>query len=479
MRNLLVYICSTCFLTGYPDYPSYPGYPGYPEGPIGPVGPEGPDGSIGDIGGIGGVGGEGDVGPNGPDGPWPTGSPGPNGPWPGDPGYKPKVKPASRSWHTGPIRNQYSRIYPLTNTDNYNPVRKYYPNKIDSLYKANVAKNTELSKLPNWAYTKTPLYTGYKQYKPQYEAETIPSIYEKGRSIYNADEVNSLSQTGPTSPSLQYNGEDYENIDLEKLTSRAYDDTTHFGLRNQIRKPAKNDFKQFSAHDEDQYQKSEFNSAHNLQQLPSKGRLSKSGRQESVFNVNEQYDNLTDVDKKSIPNLSFQSDGPFSVPEKQVNARLEHSFQANPGLDAIGVQPPNSINVKPFSLPIGPDPQACPCYLIESNNNTNVSASTTPIPVIGQVGFIPVIFVPYCPGDETDSNKMKVMFPSVTPVPYACEACGTQDGNFGIKTLDVNQLGNINYLKQVLSQANLGFLNVPVKSSAERRRSRGRKTRQE
>lgn len=284
-------------------------------------------------------------------------------------------------------------------------------------------------------------------------------------------------QTGPTSP-LQYNGEDYENIDLAKLTSRPYDGTTRFELK-EIKKPSRNDFKQFSVHDRDQYQKPEFYSPYNLQQLHSKGRLSKSGRQESVFNINDQNNNFTDVDNKSIPNLSFQSDGPFSVPEKQVNARLEHSFQANPGLDAIGVQPPNSINVKPFSLPIGPDPQACPCYLIESNNNTNVSASTTPIPVIGQVGFIPVIFVPYCPGDETDSNKMKVMFPSVTPVPYACEACGTQDDNFGIKTLDVNQLGNINYLKQVLSQANLGFLNVPVKSSAERRRSRGRKTRQE
>lgn len=333
-----------------------------------------------------------------------------------------------------------------------------------------------MSKSPDWANRiKTPLYTGYK---PQYEAETIPSIYEKGKSIYNADEINSLSQTGPTSPSFQYDGEDYENIDLLKLTARPYDHTTHFGLK-QTKKPSKNDFKQFPVHDQDQYQKSEFYSPHNLQQLHSKGRLSKSGRQESVFNVNERYNNVTDVDNKSIPNLSFQSDGPFNVPEKQVNAHLEHSFQANPGLDAIGVQPPNSINVKPFSLPIGPDPQACPCYLIESNNNTNVLASTTPIPVIGQVGFIPVIFVPYCPGDETDSNKMKVMFPSVTPVPYACEACGTQDGNFGIKTLDVNQLGNINYLKQVLSQANLGFLNVPVKSSAERRRSRGRKTRQE
>lgn len=330
-----------------------------------------------------------------------------------------------------------------------------------------------MTKLSHSTEVNTPLYTSHKQYKPQYETESIPSIYQREETTYNADEINSILQPGPTSPSLQYNGED--DIDLVQQTSRPYDHMTHFGLK-QIKKPSKNDFQQFSVYDQDQYQKSVFYPSHNLQQLSSKGRLSKSGRQESVFNVKEQDNNSSDVDNKSIPNLSFQSDGPFSVPEKQVNARLEQSFQANPGLDAIGVQPPSSINVKPFSLPIGPDPQACPCYLIESNNNTNVSASTTPIPVIGQVGFIPVIFVPYCPGDETDSSKMKIMFPSVTPVPYACDACGTQDGNFRIKTLDVNQLGNIDYLKQALSQANLGFLNVPVKSGAERRRSRGRKT---
>lgn len=470
MINDLFVLC--CFFTVYPGYPSYPGYPGYPEGP---KGPEGPDGSIGGVGGIGSVGGEGGDGPNGPDGPWPTGSPGPDGPWPGDPGYIPRVKATSRPSYTGPIRNQYPKIYPL-DTDNYNPVTKYYSrNKIDSSYTGNAVKDNELTKLSHSTNVNSPLYTSHEEYKPQYETKFIPSIYEKEETIHNADEINSLLQTSPTSPSLQYNGEDYQNIDSLKLTSQPYDYTTQFGLRK-VKKPLKNDFNQFSVHDQDQYQKSVFSSPHNLQQISSKGRSSKSGRQESVFNVNEQYNNSTDVDNKSIPNLSFQSDGPFSVAGGQVNARFEQSFQANPGLDAIGVQPPSSINVKPFSLPIGPDPQACPCYLIESNNNTNISAGTTPIPVIGQLGFIPVIFVPYCPGDEMDSNKMKVMFPSVTPVPYACDACGTQDGNFGIKTLDVSQLGNIDYLKQALSQANLGFLNVPVKSSAEPRKSRGRKT---
>jgi len=231
-------------------------------------------------------------------------------------------------------------------------------------------------------------------------------------------------------------------------------------------------------HDRSQYQKSISHPSYNSQRQSLKGsdQFNKL-RQEGVFNVNgmnEQYNNSADEDKP-ISNVSFQLDGPFSTPEKQVNARLEQTFRTNPILDAIGVQPPSSINVKPLSLLIGPNPQACPCYLVEPNNNTNVATSSTLTSVIGQLGFIPVIFVPYCPDNEIDSNKMKIMFPSATPVPYACATCDTQDNKFVVKTLDINQLGNIDYLKEALNQSNLGFLNVPVKTNIERRRTKSRK----
>jgi hypothetical protein len=325
-----------------------------------------------------------------------------------------------------------------------------------------IVKSPESTTFPDFTKIGTPLNINQKQYKSQYETST----YEKQKS-YNADEINSL-QTFPTLPTLNYSAEDYEKTDLLKLTPRP--DVIHTETKSE-KESSRNVFDQFSVRDEDQYQKSIFypNSQRQFSRGPNRF---KAGRQESTFNSRKEYNNPADVDSKRISNAPL--DGFPTGPKEQVNARLEQSFQANPGLDAIGVQPPSSINVKPFPLPIGPDPQACPCYLVESNNSTN-AISTTPAPIIGQFGFIPVIFVPYCPGDETDSNKMKAMFPSATPILYACDVCGTQDSKLGVKTLDVKQLGNIDYLRNALSQANLGFLNVPVNTSAERRRSKVRR----
>ncbi|RLU20076.1 hypothetical protein DMN91_006682 [Ooceraea biroi] len=448
----------------YPGYPHYPGYPTYPEGPEGSEGPEGPIGGIGGVGGIGGTGGEGEDGANGPDGPWPTGSPGPNGPWPGDPDYVAPVK-TNRPSHKGSIKNQLSKTYSFGTHDRNSGSPYYSKNKIDSSYANYTVKNTKSTTFPDFAKVGTPLYINQKEYKSQGE---ISSTYGKQKS-YNADEINSL-QTVSTPPILRYTVENYENTDLLKLTPRPSNYVTHTEVKSE--KESSRNFDQFSVHDEDQYQKSVYYP--NSQRQFSKGpNRFKAGRQESTFNSREEYNNSADEDSKPISNVPL--DGLPTGPEKQVNARLEQSSQASPGLDAIGVQPPNFINVKPFPLPVGPDPQACPCYLVESNNSTNVAISTTPAPIIGQFGFIPVIFVPYCPGDEMDSNKMKVIFPSATPVLYACDACGTQDSKLGIKTLDVTQLGNIDYLKDALSQANLGFLNVPVKTSIGRRRSKARR----
>jgi len=453
---------------GYPSYPSYPEYTEdskYPEGPIGPEGSVGPIGPEGSVGPIGGIGGEGDVGPDGPDGPWPTGSPGPDGPWPGDPDYVPGVKPTRKSSHIKPIRNHYPTI--SFDTNKYNSISQYdFNNKSNSSYTGYTLKDIESLKLHP---TKNNLYIKHDQYRPQYETQSTPSIYGKKETIYNANKINSMLQT--SSAPLKYEIEDQY---VFKLNSQLYD---HL-IQQQIKKPPKNDFKQFSVHDRSQYQKSISYPSYNSQRQSPKGsdQFDKL-RQEGALNVNgmsEQYNNSADEDKP-ISNVSFQLDGPFSTPEKQVNARLEQTFRTNPVLDAIGVQPPSSINVKPLSLPIGPNPQACPCYLVEPNNNTNVATSSTLTSVIGQLGFIPVIFVPYCPDNKMDSNKMKIMFPSATPVPYACATCDIQDNNFVVKTLDINQLGNIDYLKEALNQSNLGFLNVPVKTNIERRRTKSRK----
>lgn len=442
------------------------------------MGNVGPIGGIGGIGSIGGIGGEGGIGNDGPDGPWPTGSPGPDGPWPGDPDYVPGIKPTRKPSHKEPIRNHQSMIYSF-DRDKYNSISQYnINNKTDSSYTGYTLKDIELLKLSHPAKVNTSLYVN-SQYIPQYETQYTLPIYGKKETIYNANKINALLQTDSTPSSVKYeNGDQY--TDVLKLKPQHYNDLVH--MEPQIKKLPKNDFKQFSVHDRDQYQKSIFYPSYNSQRQPSKGsdQFDKLDRQEDAFNADEQYNNSADINGKPIFNVSFQSDGPSapepSAPDRQVNARLEQTFKTNPALDAIGVQPPSSINIKPFSLPTGPNPQACPCYLVEPNNNTNVATSSTLTSVIGQLGFIPVIFVPYCPDNEMDSSKMKIMFPSATPVPYACDTCDTQDSKFVVKTLDINQLGNIDYLKEILiNQSNLGFLNVPVKSNVERRKTKNRK----
>lgn len=474
--------CSNNIFVGYPAYPTYLEHtedsksPEGPGGPEGPVGNEGPVGGVGSIGDIGGVGDEGSVGPDGPDGPWPTGSPGPDGPWPGDPDYIPGVKPTRRPSYKGPIRNRYPVIHSF-DTDKYNSISQYdFNNKTDSSYTGYTQKDIELSKLLSHpTKVNTSLYIHHRQYRPQYEIQSTSSVYGKQETTYNANKINSLLHTGSTPSSMKYEVGDYQYSDVLKLNSQLYN---HHTEPQQIKKSSKNDFKQFSVHNRDQYQKSILYPSYNSQRQSSTGlnQFNKLEQKEGAFNnkMDEQYNNSANVDSKPISNVSFQSDGPFSSPERQVNARLEQTFRTNPVLDAIGVQPPSSINIKPFSLPIRPNPQACPCYLVEPNNNTNVATSSTLTSVFGQLGFIPVIFVPYCPGNEMDSNKMRIMFPSATPVPYACDTCDTQDSKFVVKMLDINQLGNIDYLKEALNQTNLGFLNVPVKT-VERRRSKTRK----
>lgn len=306
-------------------------------------------------------------------------------------------------------------MYPI-NIDNLVSVNYYPTNETDILLTTPVS-NIDQTKLP-----------------------VSPKIGIPEGIHHNKGRIISQFQIGP-----EYPIREREKIDLEELTPHLYEET-FLPESQQIEKfPKKN---------------SNLN-RHNF------------GRQENIFRTNGRYINPANVDDK-LTNILIQLDESTIAPEKQVDEHFQLPFRKNPGMDAIGYPP---INVKPVPLPyVGPDPQACPCYLVEQSNSTNIATSRTSIPIIGQFGFIPVIFVPYCPGFEMDSNKMKIMFPSATPVPYACDACNAQDDKLGLMVLDVNQLDNIDYLRNLLGQANLGFLNVPVQAGTERRKSkRGKK----
>lgn len=107
------------------------------------------------------------------------------------------------------------------------------------------------------------------------------------------------------------------------------------------------------------------------------------------------------------------------------------------------------MQLVPYPLPIVPVPGLCPCYLVEpSANGTagNASAPTPPpyrpppqygppaqqpagLPPYAFIGFIPVIFYPYCPGNGSDPGQMlQPMFPSAVLAPYPCSQCGSGSG---------------------------------------------------
>lgn len=96
--------------------------------------------------------------------------------------------------------------------------------------------------------------------------------------------------------------------------------------------------------------------------------------------------------------------------------------------------PPFPIYVIPFPLPIVPSPGSCPCYLLNPGNNgtaTNeMQASSHPAngqsqgyAPYGIIGFIPVVFVPYCPGNGSAMNTAQQNFPQAVPVQYNCAQC--------------------------------------------------------
>lgn len=120
----------------------------------------------------------------------------------------------------------------------------------------------------------------------------------------------------------------------------------------------------------------------------------------------------------------------------------------------VNQMPPFPIYVIPYPLPIVPSPSSCPCYLLQpgKNDSTAVSQQGQGYPVnqgyapYGIIGFIPVVFVPNCPGNTTDMHTAQQNFPSAVPVPYNCAQCQANRGLYRYRGR-LNGARNVNDLK--------------------------------
>lgn len=132
--------------------------------------------------------------------------------------------------------------------------------------------------------------------------------------------------------------------------------------------------------------------------------------------------------------------------------------------------PPFPIYVIPYPLPIVPSPGSCPCYLLNPGKNdstTQVQQQPSNSPSGGQtqgyapygiIGFIPVLFVPYCPGDKDGMNTAQQNFPNAVPVQYNCAQCQASkniyryfdriDGGRALK--DLKELKSLDELNELL-----------------------------
>lgn len=105
-----------------------------------------------------------------------------------------------------------------------------------------------------------------------------------------------------------------------------------------------------------------------------------------------------------------------------------------------GQMPPFPIYVIPYPLPIVPSPASCPCYLLKPGQNDTTQGQPGQAPPAtappqnqhqnqpqyapyGIIGFVPVVFVPYCPGNGNGMNNAQQNFPNAVPVQYNCAQC--------------------------------------------------------
>lgn len=134
--------------------------------------------------------------------------------------------------------------------------------------------------------------------------------------------------------------------------------------------------------------------------------------------------------------------------------------------------PPFPIYVIPYPLPIVPSPGMCPCYLLNpgSNGTTETQGhgqgqqppSNGGYAPYGIIGYVPVVFIPYCPGNNNNMQTAQQNFPDAVPVPYNCAQCqanrdayryygrlgGARSSNFG----DLKELKSLDELEHLLKK---------------------------
>lgn len=198
------------------------------------------------------------------------------------------------------------------------------------------------------------------------------------------------------------------------------------------------------------------------------------------------------TNQPNAPSPSGPSSGPVSsgAPDSpDDNSITEHPDEILQGSHSPDKKP-YPVYVIPFPVNIVPSPSSCPCYLVTPGNGTSSSSpnQSPPSPPIyngqvqhgqpyGIIGYIPVVFYPYCPGNETNHEAIQTMFPSAVSAPYPCNQCvqpqppaQTQEQYFGRRTnyrprgqarSPVYQLDNAqNSFQQVMSQANIDMSGI-------------------
>lgn len=159
----------------------------------------------------------------------------------------------------------------------------------------------------------------------------------------------------------------------------------------------------------------------------------------------------------------------FSLPLDSEGAPTGTGVQP-PATVPSGQMPPFPIYVIPYPLPIVPSPGSCPCYLLNpGQNGTTTQGQVSPPPnyqnqpqyaPYGIIGFVPVVFMPYCPGNGSTMNSAQQNFPNAVPMQYNCAQCqansdiyrylGRQSGGRSTGFKDLKEIKSLSELEDLL-----------------------------
>lgn len=146
-----------------------------------------------------------------------------------------------------------------------------------------------------------------------------------------------------------------------------------------------------------------------------------------------------------------------------------------------GQMPPFPIYVIPYPLPIVPVPSSCPCYLMNPGNNGTDNGGSSQsqgqpdqqyqqqgYAPYGIIGFVPIVFIPYCPGYGNNMQSMQ-NFPNAVPVQYNCGQCQANNAYRGYARFNGGRSRALSDLKEITSLAELDHLLIneirPMKKS--------------